>query len=150
MNFSSFALRRASALTLTAVLGLALVACAPADDGGTTASEAAASGDAGSGGAGTATVSGGTVEITTADLEFDAQTIEAPAGETWTITLVNDDSAPHNISIYTEEGGEEVVIGDVADPGQTVEVEVPALEEGEYFFVCDIHPDMNGTVVIGG
>ena len=150
MNALSFALRRGSALTLTGLLGIALVACSPSDSGGTTASEAAASGEATNGGAGTATVSGGAVEITAADLEFDAETIEAPAGETWTITLVNNDSAPHNISIYTEEGGEEVVIGEVADPGETLEVEVPALDAGEYFFVCDIHPDMNGTVVIGG
>lgn len=149
MNVSSFALRRASALTLTALLGALLVACSPSDGGGTTASDAAASGDTGSG-SGTATVSGGAVELSAAELEFNADTIEAPAGEAWTITLVNDDSAPHNVSIYAEEGGDEVVIGDVADPGQTVEVEVPALEEGEYFFVCDIHPDMNGTVVVGG
>ena len=147
MNASSFALRRASALTLTALLGIGLVACSSGDDGGTTASEAAASGDAAGGS--TATVSDGAVEITAADLEFDAETIEAPAGETWTITLVNDDSAPHNISIYTEEGGELIVEGDVIEGGQTVEVEVPALDAGEYFFVCDIHPDMNGTVVVG-
>jgi plastocyanin len=63
---------------------------------------------------------------------------------------VNDDSAPHNISIYTEEGGEEIVVGEVIDGGASVEVEVPAMDAGEYFFVCDIHPDMNGTVVVGG
>jgi plastocyanin len=156
MNLPFFALRRAMTLTLAMLLAFALAACASDDggnggdggDGGTDES-VAASADAG-GGSGTATVEGGSVEITAENLEFDANTIEAPAGETWTITLVNNDSAPHNISIYTEEGGEEIVIGDVINGGETVEVEVPALDAGEYFFVCDVHPtEMTGTVVVG-
>ena len=146
MNPHFFALRRSGAIALATVLGIALVACSPGE-GGTTATEPA--GDGGNGGTGTATVSGGTVEITAEDLEFTADTIEAPAGETWTITLVNNDTAPHNISIYTEEGGEEVVVGDVINQGETTEVEVPALDAGEYYFVCDIHPEMNGTLVVG-
>jgi plastocyanin len=141
MNLPFFALRRAMTLTLAMLLAFALAACA-SDDGG--------NGGDGGGGSGTATVEGGSVEITAENLEFDANTIEAPAGETWTITLVNNDSAPHNISIYTEENGEEIVIGDVINGGETVEVEVPALDAGEYFFVCDVHPtEMTGTVVVG-
>lgn len=140
MNHLFFALRRSAHFGLAAMLILVMAACAPADEGG----------DGGDNtGGGTVSVSGGSVEITAADLEFDASTIQAPAGESFTITLVNDDSAPHNISVYTEEGGDEIVIGDVINQGETVEVEVPALDAGEYFFVCDIHPDMNGTVVVG-
>ncbi len=148
MNSLFFALRRSAHLGLAAMLILVMAACAPADEGGNGATDAAATD--GSSGSGTATVSDGAVAITAADLEFDASTIEAPAGEAFTITLVNDDSAPHNISIYTEEGGEEIVVGEVIDGGGSIEVEVPAMDAGEYFFVCDIHPDMNGTVVVGG
>lgn len=151
MNHRYFTLRPGAALTLIAVLALALVACAPADEGanGANGTDAAAGSPDAGGGSGTATVSGGMVEITADDLEFSANTIEAPAGETWTITLVNNDSAPHNISIYTEEGGEEIVTGEVINGGETVEVEVLALDAGEYYFLCDIHPEMNGTVVVG-
>ena len=145
MNHLVFALRRSAHLGLAAMLVLVMAACAPADEGGNGATDG---GDNTAGG--TVSVSGGSVEITAADLEFDASTIEAPAGEAFTITLVNNDSAPHNISVYTEEGGEEVVIGDVINQGETTEVEVPALDAGEYFFVCDVHPEMNGTVVVGG
>ncbi len=148
MNSLFFALRRSAHLGLAAMLILVMAACAPADEGGNGATDAAATD--GSSGSGTATVSDGAVEITAADLEFDASTIEAPAGEAFTITLVNDDSAPHNISIYTEEGGDEIVVGEVVDGGGSIDVEVPAMDAGEYFFICDIHPDMNGTVVVGG
>lgn len=101
-------------------------------------------------GGGTAEVVGGVVEITAADLAFDATTIVAPAGEAFSTTLVNDDSAPHNLSVYVEEGGTTVVQGDVINGGETTTVEVPSLDAGEYFFVCDLHTNMKGTVVVGG
>jgi plastocyanin len=140
MTFFSDA-RRAALPTLALALILALAAC-----GGGEESAPAASGD--NTGGGTVEVVDGNVEITAADLAFDATTIVAPAGEAFTITLVNNDSAPHNISVYVEEGGDSIVQGDVIDGGAEVTVEVPALDAGEYFFVCDLHPDMNGTVVV--
>jgi len=145
MNLSLFALRRGALLTLTMLLAFALVACSSGD--GDASDPAGSSGDAGGG---TVTVSGGAVEITAADLAFSATTIQATAGEAFTITLVNNDTVPHNISIYTEEGGDRLVEGTVVNAGETVEVMVDALDAGEYYFMCDIHPaDMNGTVVVG-
>ena len=144
MHSAPFALRRGALLTLSLILGLALAACS----GGDEPSESVAT-DGGSG-SGTAAVEGGTVEISAADLEFDATTIEAPAGEDFTITLVNNDTAPHNISIYAEEGGQVLATGPMGDAGQTVETEVTALEPGTYYFQCDLHPEMNGTLVVEG
>jgi plastocyanin len=135
--------RRAALPTLALALILVLAAC-----GGGTEESAAASGD--NTGGGTVEVVDGAVEVTAADLAFDATTIVAPAGEAFTITLVNDDSAPHNLSVYVEEGGESIVEGEIIDPGATVTIEVPALDAGEYFFVCDLHTNMNGTVVVEG
>lgn len=156
VNTPVFALRRFAVLTLTLIVAFALAACANGDDtgnggdGGDGATESAGAGDGGGGGS-TLTVEGGAVEITAENLEFNADTIEAPAGEAFTVTLVNNDSAPHNFSVYTEEGGDEIVVGDVIDGGETIEVEVPALDAGEYFFVCDVHPtEMTGTVVVEG
>lgn len=145
MKLRSFALRRGAALTLTLLTAFLVAACT-SGDGGT---ESAAASPGGGTGGGTATVENGTVEITAADLAFDAGTIEATAGEAFTITLVNNDSAPHNISVYTAEGGDPIVEGTIINQGETVEVEVPAQDAGEYYFQCDVHPDMNGTVVVG-
>ena len=141
MNPTSFALRRGALIALSIVMVSALAACSGGDD---------ASEPADGNGGGTATVTDGAVEITAADLAFDASTIEATAGEDFTITLVNDDSAPHNISIYSEEGGDEIVLGDTAEAGESVTVDVSGLEAGTYYFQCDIHPDMNGSVVVEG
>ncbi len=150
MNLSGFALRRGAILTIIMLVAFALAACS-AGDGDSTQPAASAGGDSGGdGGAGAATVADGAVEITAENLEFSASTIEAPAGEPFTITLVNNDSAPHNISVYTEEGGDVIVEGAVINGGETVEVQVDSLEAGEYYFLCDIHPDMNGTVVVTG
>ena len=146
MTSTFFALRRGAILAITFLLAMALVACSSPDEGGGETSAAETSGESGSG---TATVESGAVEISADSLAFSAQTIEAPAGEAFTITLVNNDTVPHNISIYTEEGGDEIVVGDVINGGETVEVEVSALDAGEYFFVCDLHPEMTGTVSVG-
>jgi plastocyanin len=144
MHFTSFALRRGALLTLSLILGLALAACSGGDEPSDPATT-----DGGSSG-GTATVEGGTVEISAADLEFDVTTIEAPAGEDFTITLVNEDSAPHNISIFAEVGGQVLATGPVGEAGATVTTEVTALEPGTYYFQCDLHPEMNGTLVVEG
>jgi plastocyanin len=124
------------ALVGVTILTLLLVACAPADDGN-------------GGGGGTATVENGTVAVSSDNLEFNVSTIEAPAGEAFTIVLTNEESQPHNVAVYREEGGEQIVIGEIiTGPGATTETQVPALEAGTYYFRCDVHPEMEGEVVV--
>ena len=145
MNRSSFALRRGATLSLTLGLAIALVACGGGDD-----SDAPAASGGGTGG-GTVAVVDGNVDLSADDLEFDASVIEAPAGEEFTITFTNLESQPHNVAVDTEEGGDEIVTGEViTGPDATTTITVPALEPGEYFFVCDVHTDMNGTIVVEG
>ena len=144
MHTASLALRRGALLTLALIVGLTLAACSGGDEPSEPAGTDGGSGD------GTATVADGAVEISAADLEFNVTTIEATAGEAFTITLVNNDSAPHNISIYAEEGGAALALGPTAEGGQTVETDVATLEPGTYYFQCDIHPEMNGTLVVSG
>jgi plastocyanin len=134
----SMALRRGATLTFLGLLVAVLAACS--GNGG---------GSAADGGGGTAAVVDGAVEINADDLEFDVSTIEAPAGQEFTVTLNNLESQPHNFSVYVEERGEQIVIGEiVTGPDATVDTVVPALEPGTYFFKCDVHPDMNGTIVV--
>lgn len=127
-------------LRLGAVLSLVLVlaACGGGDtDGGT------------SGGA-TIAVTDGVVEINADDLEFNAGTITATAGEPFTVVLNNLESQPHNIAVYTTEGGDEIAIGDVINEGETSELQVEGLTAGTYYFQCDVHPEMNGSIVVEG
>jgi plastocyanin len=144
MQALSFALRRGALLTLSLGLTLALAACGGGDDGSPAASD-------GTSGGGTVAVVDGNVDLSADDLEFDANVIEAPAGEEFTITFTNLESQPHNVAVDTEEGGDEIVTGEViTGPDATTTITVPALDPGEYYFVCDVHPDMNGTIVVEG
>jgi plastocyanin len=144
MHNLSFALHRGALLILSLGLALALVACGGGDDGSPAVSD-------GTSGGGTVAVVDGNVDLSANDLEFDANVIEAPAGEEFTITFTNLESQPHNVAVDTEEGGDEIVTGDViTGPDATTTITVPALEPGEYYFVCDVHPDMNGTIVVEG
>ena len=102
------------------------------------------------GGAGGDTEPGKAVAIAAEGLEFDTTELSLPAGAPSVIAFENRDPDPHNVSIYTEDGGEQLFEGEIV-PGPTqVEYNVPALEPGEYFFQCDVHPTtMTGTVTVG-
>ncbi len=95
-------------------------------------------------------MSGGTVELGADDLEFDASVIEAPAGEPFTIVFTNNETEPHNVAVFVSEGGESIVAGNIIGEGETDEVEVEALEPGTYYFRCDVHPEMEGSIVVEG
>lgn len=141
MNTFDLLMRRARLLGIVALVAL-MVACSPAADGGT-------DGDEDGGGGGTGTVTNGAVAISSVDLEFDLSTIEAPAGEAFTITYTNMESQPHNVAVYTAEGGDEIAVGEIiTGPNVTTQLAVPALEAGTYYFRCDVHPDMEGEVVV--
>ena len=81
------------------------------------------------------------------DLRFMAAEIDVAAGTPLQLTLENRDSAPHNVAIYTDSSAGEVVYqGEIFSAGTRVYA-VPALAPGSYFFRCDVHPDMTGTIV---
>ncbi|HET7472726.1 MAG TPA: cupredoxin domain-containing protein [Candidatus Limnocylindrales bacterium] len=107
------------------------VACAPA-----AAKPPAASGPA---------VDGPT--IVAKDLKFQTTSVEVKAGSNVTIHLDNQDSAPHNIAVYTDSGaGTAIAVGEVVTSTKS-DLVVPALQPGSYFFRCDVHHDMTGTIV---
>jgi plastocyanin len=141
MQFPSFALSRGALSGILVTASLVLVAC-----GGTTAANPSDDNTAG----GTVSVVDGAVAISAADLAFDASVIQATAGEAFTVTFTNNEAVPHNFSVYTEEGGEAIATGEIIGEGLTDEVEIAALEPGEYYFVCDLHPEMNGVIVVEG
>ncbi|CAN5756723.1 hypothetical protein BH20CHL8_BH20CHL8_01160 [soil metagenome] len=90
------------------------------------------------------------VTITSVDMEFEQTTVTVAAGEAFTMALVNEDSMPHNVAIYTDSSAsDELFIGEYVTDGVIV-YDIPALEPGEYFFRCDLHPDMVGTLIVEG
>ena len=85
--------------------------------------------------------------IVAKDLKFQTASIEVKAGSNVTIHLDNEDSAPHNLAVYTDSNaGTALAVGDIVTSGKS-DVIVPALQPGSYFFRCDVHHDMTGTIV---
>lgn len=81
---------------------------------------------------------------------FDVSTITLTAGEPTTLFFRNQDGMPHNIAIYTDDSASESLFVGETITDDVITYEVPELEAGEYFFRCDVHPNMNGTVVVEG
>ncbi len=77
--------------------------------------------------------------------------IEAKAGEGFTVRFTNRDPIGHDFAVYTSEGGDLIVRGElITGPDARTEILVPALDRGTYFFRCDPHADhMKGTLVVG-
>ncbi|HSK93223.1 MAG TPA: cupredoxin domain-containing protein [Candidatus Angelobacter sp.] len=89
------------------------------------------------------------VTVTSVDMAFAPVTVTAPAGEAFTLALVNEDAMPHNVAIYTDASrSEKLFEGEMVTDGSVV-YEIPALDAGEYFFDCSLHPNMTGTLVVG-
>lgn len=88
--------------------------------------------------------------VTAADMAFDAGTVTLTADDDMTIALVNNDSMPHNIAIYTDASrSTKLFEGEMVTNG-TVVYDIGTLEPGEYFFDCSLHPNMTGTLVVEG
>lgn len=86
--------------------------------------------------------------ITAEGMAFDRSEITAAAGEPFELFFRNLAGVPHNVAIYTDASASEpIFVGETISDAATV-YEVAALEPDEYFFRCDLHPDMTGTLVV--
>jgi plastocyanin len=86
--------------------------------------------------------------IVAKDMAFAPSTVEIAANKNVTIHFDNQDSAPHNVAIYKDAGAsEKISVGDIVSASKTDQV-VPALAPGTYFFRCDVHTNMTGTIVV--
>lgn len=84
------------------------------------------------------------------DQSFVTDRIEAPADEPFALRFFNQDAGvQHNVAIYTDDTAtESLFVGDLILGIGTGEYQVPAIDAGSYFFRCDVHPAMTGTVEV--
>jgi len=91
----------------------------------------------------------GVVQLTAANLAFDASCISVAADTAFSIRLANNDSEPHNVAIYdTPDKVNEYLRGDIINRGETWDSAVDPLLAGEYYFLCTVHPVMNGPLFV--
>lgn len=93
---------------------------------------------------------GTTVKVAAKDTKFSEDCLAAPAGQAFKIELDNQDDFPHNVSIYKDPKHKQRVYDSkpFGEGGKVTTYDVPALEKGSYYFMCDIHPEMEGDFVV--
>jgi plastocyanin len=84
------------------------------------------------------------IVVVAKDLAFQPTEVAAPADEAFTIVLDNQEDLPHNIQVKDSTGAD-VFTGEIINKGQ-VSNAIPALAAGSYPFICQVHPDMKGTI----
>jgi plastocyanin len=93
--------------------------------------------------------SGPHVAVVARDLAFDQAEIDAPANTAFTIVFENREAVPHNVSIDRTEGGRARAFDGAVFTGPATRwYVVPALSPGAYVFLCQVHPDMTGRLVV--
>jgi plastocyanin len=127
-------------LVLLAAFALFAAACGGGDDGGNEGGDGSDTGSEGGGGSGTTA----TLSVDAVDFGFEPAELEVDPGAEVTVTFSNTGEAPHTM---TAEG---VGLNIEADPGASAEGSFTAPESGTIDFQCTIHPDMQGTISVGG
>jgi plastocyanin len=89
------------------------------------------------------------VEVGAKALAFSTKTIELPATNA-AIAFKNEDTQPHNIAIFRTKTALNAPLfkGDIVEAGKSIVYEIEDLSAGAYYFHCDVHPTMNGNVVV--
>ena len=94
-------------------------------------------------------VSAGPVSVEAENSEFKKKEFELQADLPAEISFRNEDTVPHNVAIYRDpEYSRDVFIGDILAGPITVDYRFTAPAAGEYFFRCDVHPNMTGKVKV--
>jgi len=94
------------------------------------------------------TVGESAADIAAADLAFDRAELEVPAGTAVSLVFENRESAPHNIAVYADASADDALfVGEIFGGPASRQYGLPALAAGTYFFRCDVHPEMRGTLV---
>jgi len=113
-------------------------------------SSPAASGSAGASGSPAASggATGTTIDVTAQNIAYTTTDLSAPANQAFTIVFDNEDAGtPHNIDIK-DANNNSVFKGDIFPGVAKQNYNVPTLQAGSYTFVCDVHPNMTGTLTV--
>jgi plastocyanin len=90
-----------------------------------------------------------TTEIGAQGIAFDTDQLRFPADSDVTLRFVNQDSGiPHNVAIYESQGGPAIFQGEIITGPDEIDYSFPTPAPGEYYFQCDVHPNMSGSVAV--
>lgn len=88
------------------------------------------------------------IDLSAKNIAYDKTSLEAPAGQPFSIKFQNDDPAvSHNVAIK-DAGGQEIFRGEIFPGVDARTYPIPALAAGTYSFSCTVHPNMTGTLTV--
>ena len=91
---------------------------------------------------------GATVQIAANNLQFDKSELQVPADQEFELHFNNEEAQPHNVSILEAQGSSTAFVrGEVITGPDEATYRVDPIPAGNYYFQCDVHPNMSGTVV---
>jgi plastocyanin len=160
---------RRTLLLLTVVLAAVLAACTssttpgwtyappteappsqPAPSAETPSTEAPSAGATTVPGGESPAAGGDVINLTAQGIKYLETELSAPADAPFTIRFDNQDAGvPHNVEIK-DANGQVMFKGDIFNGVEVREYQVPALPAGTYQFLCTVHPNMVGTLTVGG
>jgi mono/diheme cytochrome c family protein/plastocyanin len=89
--------------------------------------------------------------ITASAIAWNTDTLLAPASVPLTLTVQNNDAGiPHNFSIYKgkDATGDKVAGTEIATGVVTQTLNFGPLDAGSYYYQCDVHTQMQGTLTV--
>jgi len=94
----------------------------------------------------------GAIDLSAKNLAFSSTKLTAsgPPGGTITIHFANQDTQPHNVAVFNGSDATAPVLfrGDITPPGGSSTYTFDAPPPGTYYFHCDVHPTMSGTLTV--
>jgi len=92
----------------------------------------------------------GGIQIVAKDTAWDTDELDLPADTPSKLTVDNEDPFDHNLSIYEDNtaSGTPLFTSETFAGPDVMTFPVDPIPEGTYYFRCDIHPTMEGTVVV--
>jgi plastocyanin len=91
----------------------------------------------------------GAVVVSAQNRTFDTDQLVLPADKEFPLVFVNKDGDQHNIAIRTKPGfdGDPIFRFDPVG-ARTIVLTAGPIPKGTYYFICEVHPTMTGTVVV--
>lgn len=95
-----------------------------------------------------AMVPAATATIVARNIAFEPTALAMTSGTPLRIVLENDDAGvPHNVVVRG--GGEDIAKSEIVTGVARTELSFGPLPAGSYTFLCEVHPNMTGTLTIG-
>jgi plastocyanin len=87
------------------------------------------------------------IKIVASELVFTTEEASAPANKPFKIAFESQTADPHNLAIAVT-GAPPIFRSEVFTGPATRVFEIEPLAAGSYIFRCDVHPGMDGTLIV--